>query len=187
MMKLIKTYRLIILAVLIGTLHSCASENRSEAKASAPEGQKATMEEESMDIESVAEGSQLKKEMTSHISQSTNFRKWKKKAKQQLETLQDLTLILQDSTLDEDFKSEIEKEVISIYPQAASILSTIEEELDFKNFKQLENLNSDTLTMRFKNIKSNYIASFVIDSKIKKFGNEVEEVEQIRLIKIEKE
>ena len=68
-MKLLMiTYRLVILIVLIATLHSCASEDRSESKAFAPaqneySGQDATMDEESTfeEVETVQNTSQLKK------------------------------------------------------------------------------------------------------------------------------
>lgn len=191
-MKLLMiTYRLVILIVLIATLHSCASEDRSESKAFAPaqneySGQDATMDEESTfeEIETVQNTSQLKKEANHSFS---NSKKWKKKAKQQLETLQDLALILQDSTLDEDFQSEIKRELLIIYPQSDSILSTLDKALNFKNFKPLESKKTDTLTLHFKNHKKSYIASFLVVEELKQFGESSETVEQLKLVLIQKE
>jgi len=105
MKQLRNTYCWTILLSLM--IIGCASENRDAAKAYAPsqyEEQEMTIEEDVLANKTIGNSGELKKESN---NSSPNSRKWKKKARQQLETIQDLALILQDSTLDINFKSEI--------------------------------------------------------------------------------
>lgn len=188
-MKLLMiTYRLVILIVLIATFYSCASEDRSESKAFAPtqneyNGQSATIDEESTfeEVETVQNTDQLKKEMSNSLSHS---KKWKKKAKQQLETIQDLALILKDSTLEPDFKIEIENELTNIYPNYRQLtFIKPQQTINFKRFKFHD--YQDTLIVEFKNNKALLSASFIVTTNSKTFGNQVEQIEQLQLIKLE--
>jgi len=147
----------------------------AEAKKESPE---AVMAEEAS-VESTVES----KSTTATI----NYKKWKNKAKQQLESIEDLVSILKDSTLDIDFKQEIEKELDVLYETRDSASYDLDgHELKFKNFKDLKVESQDTLSLLFKNKKDNLKAAFIVVSETKLFGESTEIVERLKLVSISK-
>ena len=60
------------------------------------------------------------------------------------------------------------------------------EELNFKNFKDLQIESGDTMSLQFKNKKDILIAKFIVVEELKEFGESTELVEQLKLISIRK-
>lgn len=174
-----KTYYSLVIGISI-ILYSCASQN-DDTKAHAPSFKHV----ESTSIEQ-AEKLDIREEETNGNSISFSRNKWRKKAQQQLETLEDLLKILQDSSLDKEFKATIEEEVLNIYPTLDSndYLKTATQ-LKFKHFRISEKSNNDTIKINFKNKKDQLDALFVINKLEKTFGNSVELTEELKLVSIE--
>lgn len=115
-------------------------------------------------------------------------KKWKNKAKQQLESVEDLMMILKDSTLDPAFRFEIEKELNLLYPKKDSMLvDLMSENIQFKNFKALNVENGDTMSLLFKNHKELLKAKFIVVFEAKEFGNTTEMVERLQILSIQRE
>ncbi len=179
MKRLMNTYHFFTLGILI-ILYSCSAQH-DERKAYAPslEFEEATSMEEAKNDDFIQE------ELTANGS-SFNPNKWRKKAQQKLEALEDLIKIRQDHTLEEEFKTAIEEELHNIYSSIDSndyFKTPIQ--LKFKHFRVSEKSNDDTIRIDFKNKKDNLNAAFVINRTEKQFGNSSESVEEIRLISIE--
>lgn len=174
-----KTYYSLVIGISI-ILYSCASQNE-DTKAYAPSAKY----EESVAMEEVEKLENIEEEINGN-SNSFSRNKWRKKAQQQLETLEDLLKILQDSSLDKEFKATIEEEVLNIYPTLDSndYLKTATQ-LKFKHFRVSEKSNNDTIKINFKNKKDQLEALFVIDKLEKTFGNSVELTEELKLVSIE--
>ncbi len=130
-------------------------------------------------------------EMSTHDAETENqttsvdFRMWNNKAKQQIELVQDLAVILQDSSLDAKFTMEIEKELKSLYDYRDSTMFDLnQKKLKFKKIKELKVENRDTLSIDFKNANKNLKASFIIIDESKSFGSTSEIVKRLKLISI---
>lgn len=189
MNQLMKTYKLIILIIVSTMVIGCAAEQRDESKSAGSPNNEFLQEISSIEEKTTDEisinGNTLKKE-TNEIRIATKNKKLRKKARQKLETIQDLMLILQDSTLNSEFRVEIEGELNNLYPEK-NILEIIRNNEPI-NFKQLNySYSNDTLNVKFRNKKNLFSANFVTILVNKQFGEEVEQVEQLKLISIKKE
>lgn len=185
MNRLMKVYRLLTLFTISVIMLSCASEAREDsAKYSASSEQKEYELMEETEINEALENSSSSKKEASKIISSQRL--WRKKAKQQLETIQDLAIILKDSTLDQDFKIEIEKELENLYPNIQSLTLTQKngQVLNFKRFKYTQVM--DTLIVEFKNSKEVLFAKFTLENKTKQFGETVRKIEQLKIVDIQK-
>jgi hypothetical protein len=183
MKKLIATYRWVVYMtfsiVLLGCGAASESEMYDEPSSTVEESKQMAPAEEEMYEESATE----KKD-----ENFADVKKWKSKAKQQLESIQDLKLILMEPNLDADFKSEIEKELNLIYQYKDSNDYIVNlQELDFKNFKDLKMENEDTMSLVFKNKKDVLKAKFIVVLETKTFGESSEVIEQLKLLSITKE
>ncbi len=178
------TYRswiyLLSLVVFLGCAEG-SSEDQSDAKEEmAGEQAENTEEEASAAVQNAEENSKKESKLV--------VKKWKSKAKQQLQSMEDLLLILQDTTLDPAFRIEIEKELSLLYSNQDSVLyELMSKDINFKNFKALELENGDTLSLSFKNKKDGLKAKFVVVSEAKDFGGTTEVIEQLRIISIQSE
>ncbi len=185
MSRLMKTYRYITsFAISVLMLH-CASEAKGDRPTPSAKSEQKELElMEETEIDEVLEYSSSSKKEVSKVGSSQRI--WRKKAKQQLETIQDLTIILKDSTLDQDFKIEIEKELENIYPNINSLNLTHEngQSFDFKRFKYSQ--ANDTLLVEFKNRKEVLLAKFILENKTKQFGESVRKIEQLKIVEIQK-
>lgn len=178
-----KTYLLIFTIVTTILYTSCASENRDRSKNSI-----------SFDEDHVEKGVNVEETLSNNTQnkilkegRSNRFNKtWKKKAKQQLETIQDLIIILQDSTLNYDFKKEIDNQLIELNVSKDVVINIKNSEsINFKKFNY--NTNNDTLIIRFNNHNKVWYTKFIIENKLKQFGETTENIVQIKLVKIESE
>lgn len=187
MRKIGSTYQWLFYAIFALVFLACASaEMEEEAYAEDQMAQEenanaAAMEESEMDTESSSESA--KKELSLDVKQ------WKNKAKQQLESIEDLLLILQDSTLDSDFKIEIEKELNDLYSpiKDSTLYNLFSEDLKFKKFKELKVEEGDTMSLLFKNHKDLLRAEFIVVQETKQFGDITEVVESLKILSIKEE
>lgn len=181
MKEMMKTYRWLVYFAFAFALVfvACSSADMSEDESRS--------QKVSPSAEATEEVSASATEETKATISNLDAKKWKNKAKQQLESIQDLTLILKDSTLDVDFKSEIEKELNILYPSNDSLGYKLNQnEVDFSNFKALQIENQNTLSLLFKNKKEQLKAVFIVVNETKTFGETSEEVETLKLISIRK-
>ncbi|MCB9196960.1 MAG: hypothetical protein H6600_00730 [Flavobacteriales bacterium] len=175
-------YRNLVVLLLVTALYSCGAnmEDNEEVDRQFSEDQSTVSSEEYNE----AAASNVEEEY-SKKDESLSIKKWNDKAKQQLESVQDLMLILNDSELDLAFRVEVEKELGLIYNSQDSVLINLfENEIDFKSFKSLEKKNGDTLSMSFKNNKDNLKAEFIVVMESKDFGGTTELVERLKLLSI---
>lgn len=185
MNQLVKIYRFFVYAVFTFFVVACGAESMDQEVAGESAEDNEQMVEATKTEESPSMASAEESEM--YLS-NKEFHKWKKKAKQQLESIQDLIVILKDPSLDSDFKIEIEKELIKVYETIdSSGYDLLANELNFKKFKDLEVEGTDTLTMMFKNDKEQLKAEFIVVEETKMFGETSEVVAQLKLLSIEAE
>lgn len=186
MKNLVHTYRGFVYFTFAILLCGCGAESMDQVM-----DEEATSEEVSATKEmSMAEeeASEATIQQSSSKTASSATIKWKKKAKQQLESIEDLALILKDPTLDIDFKLEIEKELNSLYiAKDSSMYNLSSQELNFKKFKDLKIENKDTMSLQFSNKKELLKAEFIIVNETKYFGETTEVVEQLKIVSIKKE
>lgn len=178
MKSLMNTYQVLVLGIFI-LLSSCSAQH-DESKAYAP-----SLEfEEATAMEEAKNDDVMQKELTSNATSFTP-KKWRKKAQQQLETLEDLIKISQDQTLEKEFKTAIEEELHNLYSSLDSNdYFKAPMQLKFKHFSVSDSSNNDTIRIDFKNKKDNLSAFFLVNRTEKQFGNSSELVEEIELITI---
>jgi hypothetical protein len=180
-----KTYQWMVYLVFAILLVSCGGEMSGDQESI--DVSETKKENQSADDAKFAESAE-EATGTAQNSKEVDVKIWKNKAKQQLESIQDLAEILNDSSLDADFRQEIEKELLLLYNMNDSSSYDIDKhDLDFKSFKKLKVGNQDTLSMKFKNNKEEMVALFVVSEEAKTFGESVEFIQQLKLISIKKE
>lgn len=184
MNKVLLTYRFIVI-FFIGLMLAGCGADMSEDK-SAPEAvytEEGSAEPEDADFESAAyETESSKKDAGPSVD------KWKEKAKQQLESLQDLLMLLKDPALDPAFEVEVKKELGQIYSnQDSTLVHLMLDETDFESFSGLTIESGDTMSLNFKNHEQILKAKFVVKSELKKFGETSELIEKLDLISIQEE
>lgn len=173
-----KTYHWIACLTLAYLFVGCGSEDmRGNHRENLPTAEEEYTEDSK--IESTAQ-------MISDVKMpELDSKVWNNKAKQQLESIQDLVFILKDSLLDLDFRLELEKELAILYSNTDSSMFDINEnELDFRSFKKLKIENEDTMSLYFKNKKQNLKAEFIVVKETKIFGETSEVVTQLELVAI---
>lgn len=181
MRRLFVTYRFLVYLFLVTIVISCGG---AETESRSPEPLRASEEEGAAAVEEDSEAAEAEYVEGSKKDEGVSVKKWKKKAKQQLESLEDLMLILNDPALDPAFKVEVEKELNQLYENALQD-TLLSGELEFKNFKALQLENGDTMSLQFKNQKEVLEAKFVVVSESKDFGGTVEVVERLKVLSIQ--
>jgi len=177
------TYRFFLQIVLVVLLGACSANT---------EGAEEKIQKNTSDVynetSTIEDKSEVQPTAAENASISVDYKKWKKKAKQQLESVQDYALILQDSSLDDKFSIEIEKELRSLFDYRDTTMFDIDQKkLNFKKFKELKVENGDTLSIDFKNVKQNLKARFIIVDESKSFGETIEIVKLLKLISIKED
>lgn len=175
------TYQLLVYLLLIGIFLGCGG---ADMESRSPEPQYASEEESMAAVEENSEAAEAEYTEGSKKDEALSVKKWKNKAKQQLESIEDLMLILNDSTLDPAFKVEIEKELSLLYENALED-TLLSNGVEFKNFKALKLENGDTMSLQFKNHKEILKAEFIVVSESKDFGGSIEFVERLKILSIE--
>lgn len=180
-----KTYHWFVFLMLIWGLFGCAGADMEGGYQEDSE----VYEEEKMSAAdapseaAAAEYTEEESEGQSHVYKDI----WSSKAKQQLESLEDFILILKDNSIASEFKYEVEKELKLIYLQEDTILNYLmSQDVKFKNIKNLETLQGDTMSLSFKNHKEAFIAKFIVVSETKDFGETTETIERLKLVSIQK-
>lgn len=166
------------------TLFGCGATEMEEDRAT-PEA--VNMEEGAAEPQE-AESEAAYNEEYSKKDEGPSVNKWKDKAEQQLETMQDLLLILKEPGLDPAFEVEVKKELGLIYNNQDSIMNSLfTKKPDFTNFSELVIDNGDTMSLIFQNQAEIYKVKFLVKSELKDFGETSELVEKLNIISIQKE
>lgn len=178
------TYRWFIYFILMMIICSCGAPEMNEDQY--PEAGQAYEEEASEEVEETS--AQAAEYVGEEVENEEVYlvKKWKNKAKQQLESIEDLVLILKDPALDPAFRIEIEKELKSLYGNKDSVLiDLMSDDVKFKSFKALKVESGDTMSLLFKNHKEVLKAKFIVVSEAKEFGATTEVIERLHLLSIE--
>jgi hypothetical protein len=178
------TYQGLAYFFLLVVVLSCGSAEMEEEYHDSPQA----AQEENAEV--AEEYSKVETEYSEPTEQMTSVSvdKWKTKAQQQLESIEDLVTILKDPVLDPAFKVEIEKQLNLLYNNQDSVLSNfMANDLKFKKFKPLQIESGDTMSISFKNKKELLKAKFVVVFEEKDFGETTEVVERLSIISIEVE
>lgn len=184
MSRFFGTYRWFVYLLLIAFIYGCGSGEMHEDRSLEP-GQ-AYEEEASEEVEETS--AQAAEYVGEEVENEEVYlvKKWKNKAKQQLESIEDLVLVLKDPELDPTFRIEIEKELKLLYTSKDSVLiDLMSNDIKFKNFKTLKVENGDTMSLQFKNNKEVLKAKFIVVSEVKEFGTTTEVIERLHLVSIE--